>query len=556
MPILQFKGKSFVQNHHFTVKYHELIPQQDKSLTNKVSLYDNLIIQGDNLKALKSLLPSYAGKVKCAYIDPPYNTGNEGWVYNDNVNSPMIREWLGHVVDKEDMTKHDKWLCMMTPRLKLIHELLREDGVIFISIDDNELANLKLLMDEIFLEQNFIACLPTVMNLKGNNDQFGFAGTHEYTLVYGKNKTYTDLGYLPISDDDMKDWDEDEYGYYKKGANLKATGVNAPREKRPNLYYPIYVDKDGNISLERKNPSDVEVLPITNGKEMSWRWSKEKIMSEPHNLIVQFKDDGEISIYKKTRPNDFDKPTYKPKTLFYKPEYSSGNGTNMIKKIFGEKVFNNPKPVELIKDFILIGEGDEEEPIILDAFAGSGTTAHAVLTLNKEDPTKRRKFILIEMEDFADKITAERVRRVIKGLPNSDDDKLREGTGGSFSYFSLGAPIELEAILHGESLPSYEDLARYVFFTATGEEFDSEKLDKDRNFIGDSKDYEVYLFYRPDMEYLKTTSLNIETAQKLGSYRGKKRLVFAPTKFLDEDYLHAYHIVFSQLPFEIYKMKD
>ena len=383
VPTLQFIGKSFVQNYHFSVKYHELIPQKEKSLTDKVSLNDNLIIHGDNLKALKALLPNFSGKVKCVYIDPPYNTGNESWIYNDSVNSPMIKEWLGQIVNKDDMTRHDKWLCMMTPRLKLLRELLREDGVIFVSIDDNEQANLKLLMDEIFGEHNFIACLPTVMNLKGNNDQYGFAGTHEYTLVYAKDRKYCDLGYLPVSEEELKEWEKDEYGYYKKGANLKATGVNAPREKRPNLFYPIYVDKKGNVSLERKSPSDIEVYPITDGKEMSWRWSKEKLLKETHNLIVQINDNKEVSIYKKTRPKDMENPTYKPKSLLYKPEYSSGNGTNLIKKIFGEKVFNNPKPLELIRDLIRIGEGKEKEPIILDSFAGSGTTAHAVLSLNK-----------------------------------------------------------------------------------------------------------------------------------------------------------------------------
>ena len=161
MPTLQFKGKTFVQNHHLAVKYHQLVPKKDLSLTDKISLHDNLIIHGDNLKALKALLPTYAGKIKCIYIDPPYNTGNENWIYNDNVNSPMIQEWFKSQVsvDKEDLTKHDKWLCMMTPRLKLLKELLSSDGFIFISIDDNEIHNLRSLCDEIFGENNRIAII-------------------------------------------------------------------------------------------------------------------------------------------------------------------------------------------------------------------------------------------------------------------------------------------------------------------------------------------------------------------------------------------------------------
>src|SRR5258708_5982115 len=155
MPSIQFKGKSFVQNHHLSVKYHQLLPVKSNSLTDKVSLHDNLIIQGDNLLALKALLPIYAGKIKCIYIDPPYNTGKDEWIYNDSVNSPMMQEWLGKVVDKEDLTRHDKWLCMMMPRLKLLKELLSEDGVIIISLDNNEAFNFKVLADEVLGVDNF-----------------------------------------------------------------------------------------------------------------------------------------------------------------------------------------------------------------------------------------------------------------------------------------------------------------------------------------------------------------------------------------------------------------
>src|SRR5712692_6608212 len=156
MPSLNFKGKALVQNFHLLVPYHELKLVKSKSLTPKPSLHDNLVVHGDNLKALKALLPYYHGKVKCIFIDPPYNTGNEGWVYNDNVSSPMMQEWLGKVVDREDLTRHDKWLCMMWPRLKILRELLVQDGVIFVSIDDNEIHRLREAMDEIFREDNFV----------------------------------------------------------------------------------------------------------------------------------------------------------------------------------------------------------------------------------------------------------------------------------------------------------------------------------------------------------------------------------------------------------------
>ena len=560
MATLNFKGKTFVQNHHLAVKYHQLVPKKDKSLTDKVSLNDNLILHGDNLKALKALLPTYAGKVKCIYIDPPYNTGNEKWVYNDNVNSPMMQEWLGKVVDREDFTRHDKWLCMMMPRLKLLRELLREEGVIFVSIDDNEVHHLRMLMDEVFGEESFVAILPTVMNLKGNQDQFGFAGTHEYTIVFAKNKLLAKIKESELDEEELREWEEDEYGYFKKGANLKATGVNAPREKRPNLYFSIFVTNENDlyttendeIPEDRKNKGDIAVWPITDGKEMSWRWSKNRINREKYNIIIQ-RSGKDISFYKKQRPQLGDLPSKKPKSLFYRPEYSSGNGTAQIKEIFGGKIFNNPKPVDLIKDFIFIVT--KKNDLVLDSFSGSGTTAHAVLDLNKEDGGNRN-FILVECEDYADKITAERVRRVIKGVKNAKDEKIRNGLGGSFSYFELGDPIEMESILEGDKFPSFLELARYVFYTATGEEFDPSKVDEKRNFIGESKEYEVYLFYKPDIEYLKATALTLERAKTLGPYKGKKRLVFAPSKYLDSDYLLEYRVDYCQLPFEIYKLKE
>ena len=551
MAQIQFKGKQLVQNHHLSVEYHELVPKKDKSLTKKISLHDNLIIHGNNLKALKALLPTYAGKVKCIYIDPPYNTGNEKWAYNDNVSHPMFKEWLGKVVDKDDLTRHDKWLCMMTPRLKLLRELLSDNGVIFVSIDDNEGHHLRMLMDEIFGEEERIAILPTVTNLKGNQDQFGFAGTHEYVVVYGKNPPPEPLlSEFNLGESELEVWDQDEIGYYKKGANLKSTGINAPREKRPNLFFPLYINSNNEVSLQRESNSDLEVFPRTDGEDMSWRWSKTKISQDPNELIV-VRDKSAVGIYKKQRPKLGDLPSRKPKTIFYKPEYSSGNGTAQMKLIFGNKKFNNPKPLELIRDLIAIGS--KKDSIVLDSFAGSGTTGHAVLDLNKEDGGNR-KFILVELEDYADKITAERVRRVIKGVPMAKDEKLKKGLGGSFSYFELGKPIELYSILSGKSLPTYLELARYIFYTATGEEFNEKKVDKKTNFIGESKDYEVYLFYKPDLEYLKNMALTLDRVEALPKYKGKKRLVFAPTKYMDQNQLGEHHIAFAQLPFEIYKL--
>jgi len=367
---------------------------------------ENLYIEGDNLDALKLLQETYLGKVKMIYIDPPYNTGKD-FIYEDDfaqdtdkylANSGQFDEDGNRLVPNLESNGrfHTDWLNMMYPRLKLAKDLLRDDGVIFISIDDNEVENLRKVCDEVFGEHNFIACLPTIMNLKGNNDQFGFAGTHEYTLVFAKNKNRLIINEFVIDDDNIEEWEEDEFGYFKKGANLKATGVNAPREKRPNLWFPIYITKDNDINLERVNEDDIELYPITNGQEMSWRWSKSKILNEKHNIIIT-RNGGDISIYKKQRPAIGDLPSKKPKSIFYKPEYSSGNGTEEIKNIFEEKkVFNNPKPLSLIKDFVQLGMG--KDSLIIDFLSGSATTAHAVMQLNAEDGGNR-KFIMVQFPE-------------------------------------------------------------------------------------------------------------------------------------------------------------
>lgn len=369
----------------------------------------NVFIEGDNLEVLKLLQKSYNDKIKLIYIDPPYNTGND-FVYNDDFSDEKQHylEVTGQVDAKGNRLvsnaetrgrKHSNWMTMMHPRLTLARNLLREDGVIFISIDDNEVTNLRMLMDDIFGPENFLGMLPTVMNLKGNNDQFGFAGTHEYSIVYARNLSSFKMGSFPLDAEELEGWEEDQWGPYKVGANLKATGQDAPRAKRPNMYFPLYVSMDGEVHTTKQNDSDTEVLPITNGQEMRWRWSKEKFDNEPHNVIVN-RGAGGIAIYKKQRPELGDLPSKKPKSLFYSPSYSSGNGTQQLKDLFGhESPFSHPKPIQLIQDFILLTTGADD--IVLDFFAGSGTTGHAVLEQNKKDGGSR-KFILVQLDEEVD----------------------------------------------------------------------------------------------------------------------------------------------------------
>jgi adenine-specific DNA-methyltransferase len=541
MVSLEYKGKKLVQNLHIGVEYHQLVPDKKKSLTETISLEDNLILHGDNLKALKALLPNYANKIKCIYIDPPYNTGNEGWKYNDNVNSPMMQEWLGKEVGTDDLTRHDKWLCMMTPRLKLLRELLTDDGVIFISIDDNEQHRLRMLMDEVFGD-NFVSDL-IWKGKSGAEDDAYYRTVHEYVLCFAKNKNYFDAGQREKTNEKFPKYDQVKKLFYKTQLARK-WGSNSRREDRPNLYYSIPA------------PDGTQVFPkLSDGEDGCWRWSKNKMLSEIKMGNIEFLKDGNnwVCYEKIYKPTEEEGPSMKKFNTWLDDVGSTSTGTDEIKEIFGKPVFDHPKPTTLVKR-LLVMANTKESDIILDSFAGSGTTAHAVLDLNKEDGGNR-KFILVECEDYADSITAERVRRVINGVKVAKDEKLKQGLGGSFSFFELGDAIDLKGILSGKSLPSYQELARYVYYTATGEEFVEKRVDQKSSYIGESRNYEVYLIYKPDLAFLKTEALNTKFAEGLGLFKGKRRLVFAPANFLDASYLAKYSIDFCQLPYEIYRIK-
>ena len=562
MPTLHFKGKTFVQNHHLAVKYHQLIPKKELSLTDNVSLHDNLIIQGDNLKALKALLPTYAGKIKCIYIDPPYNTGNEKWVYNDNVSSPMIKEWLGQVVDKEDLTRHDKWLCMMTPRLKLLKELMRGDGAIFISIDDNELGNLLSLCNEIFGEDNFVATFPRITKKAGKTTG-SIAKNTDYIVAY---KGYSNIELIPdildTNDYDEEDVFANERGKFKLSQTLDYGSIQYSRSLDYEIELNGIVFRPGSASK-----SEMEDRILRNPKsDFCWRWSKDLFEFGLKNGFITVKESKNSKrIYTKTYANATIKKrgneyyietierTKNTTTLeFVENEYSNDNSRKEIESVFGNRAFEYSKPTSIVKKIVSIASN--KESIILDSFAGSGTTAHAVLELNKEDGGNR-KFILVEMEDYADTITAERVRRVIKGVKTAKSELLKKGTGGTFSYFQLGETIELESLLRGENLPSFTEFARYLFYTATGEEFKEKDINEITGFIGESQNHEVYLIYKPDIEWLKRNALTLEGCQTLPKFKGKQRLVFAPCKYVDDDACLEYRIDFCQLPYEIYRIQ-
>ncbi len=565
MPTLDFKGKQFVYAHHLTVPFRQMNVDAKKSMPKdgKPSLDDNLIIHGDNLHALKALLPKYAGKVKCIYIDPPYNTGNEGWCYNDNVNAPLIREWLkdsANPVDYEDLERHDKWLSMMWPRLQLLKELLSEDGVLFISIDDNESAHLIRICDDIFGEENFFCQVIVRANSRGQTYK-QIAKTHEYLLVYTRNPEVELNELEKVGERDDLDL-EDEIGRFNV-RELRNRNPKFGKHNRPNLFYPVYVNPDTedsdsfcSVSLASDKKHSERVEPFNSeGKASCWRWGQEKakenisVNTRKSNLVARKRQDGSFAIYEKYR-----KSTYKPKSIWDDNKYLTETGTVEVNAL-GIKDFPFPKPKGLIEDCIRLACGPED--IVLDSFAGSGTTAHAVLALNKEDEGNR-KFILVECENYADKTTAERVRRVIKGVKVAKDDDLKKGLGGSFTFCELGDEINIENLLKGDKLPSYDELARYAFYTATGQTLDKVKHGADF-FVGETENYRVHVIYEPDTHFLRSqeSALNLPLAERIskGLEESKKTaLVFATHKFMGQKELSEMGITYCQLPYAIHRV--
>lgn len=526
MPRLAFKGRTFVENYHLAVPYHTLDPDPERSLTDRVRLDDNLIIRGDNLIALKALMPTYSGRVRCIFIDPPYNTGAESWVYNDNVNSPMMRDWIGQVVDGNDLTRHDKWLCMMMPRMRLLKELLADDGAIFVCCDDNEHHHLQMLMDEVFGESNFVANVVWKHTEQSRNNEPYFSRQHNSLLAYRKTVKLEPLRFERTATDNRAyaNQDNDPKGPWRSG------DVRNP-DDRPTLKYQVHT------------PSGKVIEPPDNG----WRWSPETLANKLESGEAFYADE-ETRIVRKIYLSAQKGRT--PENLWGTDVAgSTREATRTLQELFGgASPFDTPKPVKLVRRVLDLMLSGTSNATVLDSFAGSGTTAQAVLEYNRDNGTDHR-FILVELEDYADTVTAERVRRVIQGADG------RAPVAGSLSYFTLGRPIDAESLLSGDALPPYEELARYLFYVATGEQFTPDLVDPDRGFIGQSRQYDVYLIYAPDTEALKSMSLDLDFAKRLGEAEGRRRLVFAPSKFLSDPYLEKYHIDFAQLPYELYRSR-
>ena len=504
---------------------------------------DNLIIHGDNLHALKALLPRYAGRVKCIYIDPPYNTGKEGWVYNDRVNSRLMRQWLAEnrPVDGEDLERHDKWLCMMWPRLHLLRELLSDDGAIFVSIDDNEQHHLRMLMDEIFGADNFLACVTWQKRSSPPNDR-KLGNVHDLIIIYGmedclnlRPRSNTDRSFSNPDNDPNGNWRLQQIHGNTRGGRW----VDA-------LYYPIVNPATGE-----------EHFPPTN---RNWVHNRERIAEMIASGEIIFGRDGKSAPQRKRYLKDVRQGLTWPsiwQTDSHSKFPTNRNGSAELTDIFGTvSDFDTPKPVGLIDRILRIATGPDD--IILDSFAGSGTTAHAVLALNKEDGGNR-KFILLECEDYADSVTAERVRRVINGVPEARDKSLQEGLGGSFTYCELGEPIDVESMLTGDALPSYSALAAYLLHTASGVSAGEASLSSQNEdglfYRSETTDY--YLLYEADVGWLRGNEamLNAERARRISAAcgNGRQAVVFAPGKYIGQRELTAMGITFCQLPYEMHR---
>lgn len=522
MPTLHWIGKEKVINHHQDVPYRVLEHKygfDNGTQTEQAADSENKIIHGDNLEALKSLLPQYEGKIKCIYIDPPYNTGNESWVYNDNVNHPKIKKWLGEVVGKdgEDLTRHDKWLCMMYPRLQLLHKLLADDGAIFISIDDNEQANLKLICDEIFGGRNFVNNIIWQKKFSPQNDAKLLSDNHDFVVCYAKNKTNLKINFLSRTaeqNERYKNLDNDPRGAWTSSDLTVRTYSSDYDYEITTPSGRVIRPTDGRCWMTSK--SRMEILIAENrlwfGKDGNNIPRIKKFLSEVNNGIV-------------------------PLTIWLHDDVGHNQSAKQdLKKLFEDTQlrFETPKPAKLIERILELSTAPNS--LILDSFAGSGTTAHAVLNLNKQDGGNR-KFILIEMEDYADSITAERVKRVIKGYGKT------EGTGGAFNYYELGLPL----FDHEQNLNEEVGIAKireYIWFSETRSAFSEPNAEA--YFLGKKDDAAYYFIYEKD----RLTTLDYDALQ-LVKTQAEQYIIYADNCLLPKEFMAKRNIIFKKIPRDI-----
>lgn len=593
MPTLNWIGKEKVINHHRDVPYkileHKYSFSAEKGESGEPVNSGNMIIHGDNLEALKSILPEYQGRIHCIYIDPPYNTGEEKWKFNDNVNHPKVKKWFGELVGDEesDFSRHDKWLCMMYPRLTLLKSLLANNGVIFISIDDNEASRLKIICDEIFGKNCFITNLVWEKKKKGTHLDKKRISIKEYILVYCKKRNNFNglIGEIKES--------KETYPCINPG-NTRAIRI-IPAGTKSNFIQPNYFlpkgerISAGNMYLLLMDDLIIEDKKLKNAVkiEAEWRYTQ--------NNIEQFAKNDELyltrDLYLRREVNE---PRYKKlKDLLFRVEYdaiddlktqlikeltntekdiekidylkkeiekhesthhlymddildlnntgwgSNEDGDDEIRKIFGEKIFDFPKPSKLIAK--LFASTQFKDGIFLDSFAGTGTTAHAILKLNKQF-NGNRKFVLIELEDYAESITSERVKRVIKGYSTFT------GTGGSFDYYELGKPLFVDENIGylNEEVDSAK-IREYIWYSETKKAFVQPKNNKDSQyFLGIKESTAYYFIYEKE----SLTTLDYDTLSTIKT-KASQYVIYADNCLLPKDFMMKKNIVFKKIPRDV-----
>ena len=553
MPTLDWIGKSKVVNHHLDVPYCVLDRKysfDENGQHEEDNGSENMIIHGDNLLALKSLLPQYEGRIKCIYIDPPYNTGEEGWVYNDNVNDPQIKKWLGETVGKqgEDLSRHDKWLCMMYPRLRLLQKLLAEDGVIFINIGEDEHSNLKLICDEIFSARNYITDFSRQMKSGGAKGHY-YTPSLDYILAYAKNINVLPYFRAVMTQKQIKTF----YKFTQQEGSRKGELYGEERlfksslEARANQRYYIQCP-DGTFaippgdSLPNKLEEGLIVTPLKTDKVWKWIYPRYKKELEAGNIVFKKTSTSGLvdqngnkstwNIYNKLWLSEQQQKGVVPSNLI--TEYENRQSAAELKNL--QLNFNYAKPVRLIEYMLKISQQDTNS-IILDSFAGSGTTAHAVLNMNKIDGGNR-KFILVEMGNYADTITAERVKRVINGY--GTEKNATEGTGGNFSYYELG-----DSIFDGEALNAsigLDDIRKYVYFTETQQKLEPLHTEEPC-YMGTHMDVAYYFNY----EKGSTTTLNRDFLHTIKT-KADEYVIYADLCTLSQRELEKWHISFKKIP--------
>ncbi|MBS7803013.1 site-specific DNA-methyltransferase [Rhizobiales bacterium TNE-4] len=528
MPTLDWIGKKAVVNHHREVPYRLLHCDREKSFGDPEA--GNLLVQGDNLEALKALLPYYAGKVKCIYIDPPYNTGNESWVYNDNVNSPEIRAWLGKVVGKEaeDLSRHDKWLCMMYPRLRLLKEFLREDGSIWISIDDNEAHALKLICDEIFGRQNFIVNIVWQKKYAATNDSTQFSDLHDHILLYSKS---------------AKIWLPNLIERSEKLNEKYANPDNDPRGPwySTNLSVKTYSES---YDYDIVSPAGISFRPPPS---RAWVVSAEKYSELFSDNRIWFGKNGKSRPYKKTFLSEVRQGTIP--VSFWVHEFAGHNvgAKSEIRKLFEGKqeLFDTPKPELLLRRIIHIGSNPND--LVLDSFAGSGTTGAVAHKMG-------RRHISIEMGDHAKTHIVPRYQKVIAG---EDQGGITESVnwqgGGGFRYCTLGAPLfDPEGDIN--AAVSFRDLAAHVFFCETGSPIPRRATGP---LIGHFQGRAIYLLYARDSAGVANPRAgNVLNGAMLADLPEPKddaavRVVYAEGCTLSDTRLRKEGVIFKHIPYQI-----